>query len=81
MLSLEQAGAVKATGAIDVYIAWLGMAAYPAAVALGRKLRQQGVAVEVPAAEMKFGKSLGLADRLGARFAVIWAKTKLPADN
>src|SRR6185295_9095206 len=74
--SLEQATAAKSSGAsgaakpaseIDVYLAWMGMAAYPAAVTLARKLRQVGIAVELPAAEMKFGKSLNLADRLGAR--------------
>ena len=56
-----------------------GAAAYAAAVALARKLRQQGIAVEVPAAEMKFGKALGLADRLGARYAVISANEELAA--
>jgi histidyl-tRNA synthetase len=77
ILSLEQAGAGEKRGAIEVYLAWMGMAAYPAAVALARKLRQQGIAVEVPAGEMKFGKSLGLADRLGARYAVILGEDEL----
>jgi histidyl-tRNA synthetase len=77
ILSLEQAGVGQKTGAIDVYLAWMGAAAYPAAVALARKLRQQGIAVEVPAGEMKFGKSLGLADRLGARYAVILGEDEL----
>ncbi len=30
-----------------------------------------GFAVELPAEEMKFKKSLGLADKLGARYALI----------
>ena len=38
---------------------------------LARKLRDAGFAVELPAEEMKFKKSLGLADKLGARYAVI----------
>jgi histidyl-tRNA synthetase len=70
MLSLQEAGAA-AKCALDVYIAWMGVQAYPAAVALARKLREHGFSVELPAQEMKFGKSLNLADRLGARFAVI----------
>ncbi len=70
MLSLQEAGATAKCG-LDAYIAWMGAAAYPAAVALARNLREHKLAVELPAQEMKFGKSLSLADRLGARFAVI----------
>jgi len=44
---------------------------YPAAVKIARKLRESGLAVELPAEEMKFKKSLGLADKLGARYALI----------
>jgi histidyl-tRNA synthetase len=49
----------------------MGMKAYPAAVAVREKLRERGLAVELPAEEMKFKKSLGLADKLGARYALI----------
>ena len=62
-----------------MFLAWFGAATYPAAVALARKLREQGIAVEMPAAEMKFGKSLSLADRLGARYAVILGEEELAA--
>ena len=62
-----------------MFLAWFGAAAYPAAVALARKLREQGIAVELPAGEMKFGKSLSLADRLGARYAVILGEDELAA--
>ena len=64
-----------------MFLAWFGAAAYPAAVALARTLREQGIAVEVPAAEMKFGKSLNLADRLGARYAVILGEDELAAQQ
>ena len=47
------------------------MKAYPTAVAIARKLRERGLAVELPPEEMKFKKSLGLADKLGARYALI----------
>jgi len=76
MLSLQEAGAA-AKCALDAYIAWMGAPAYPAAVSLARKLRDSNLSVEVPAQEMKFGKSLSLADRLGARFAVILGEDEL----
>jgi histidyl-tRNA synthetase len=79
ILSLEQAGESKAPAAIEVYLAWMGAAAYPSAVALAQKLRRQGTAVELPAVEMKFGKSLNLADRLGAKYAVIIGDNELAA--
>ena len=79
MLSLEQAGQAQVRSNIDVYVAWFGMPTYAPAVALARKLRGQGFAVEMPAAEMKFGKSLSLADRLGARYAVILGEAELAA--
>jgi histidyl-tRNA synthetase len=79
ILSLEQAGDAKPAGGIEVYLAWMGAAAYPAAVALAQKMRRQGTAVELPAVEMKFGKSLNLADRLGAKYAVIIGEEELAA--
>jgi histidyl-tRNA synthetase len=71
------AGLDAASCGLDVYIAWMGAPSYPAAVTLGRKLREQNFAVELPASEMKFGKSLSLADRLGARFAVILGEDEI----
>ena len=56
---------------LGVFVAWMGASAYPAAVKIARKLREAGVSVELPPEEMKFKKSLGLADKLGARFALI----------
>jgi histidyl-tRNA synthetase len=78
MLSLQEAGAAAKCG-LEVYIAWMGAQAYPAAVVLARKLREHNLSVELPAQEMKFGKSLNLADRLGARFAVILGEDELAA--
>ena len=48
-----------------------GREGYPAAVRIARKLRDAGFSVELPGEEMKFKKSLGLADKLGARYALI----------
>ena len=78
MLSLQEAGATDRCG-LEVFVAWFGAATYPAAVALARKLREQNLSVELPAQEMKFGKSLSLADRLGARFAVIVGEDEMAA--
>ena len=63
----------------DVYLAWFGAAAQSAAIGLAKRLREAGIVVEMPAAEMKFGKSLGLADRLKARHAVIIGDDELAA--
>src|SRR3979490_1316847 len=57
---------------------WAG-GAPAAAVGLSRRLRDAGFVVELPAVEMKFGKSLGLADRLKARHAVILGEDELAA--
>ena len=62
---------------LDVFIAWMGAAAQPEAIKLARKLREAGFSVEVPAEEMKFKKSIGLADKLGARYALIIGENEL----
>jgi histidyl-tRNA synthetase len=76
------AGSVTVSGAPngpDVFLAWFGAPAQSAAIGLARRLRDAGFAVELPAVEMKFGKSLGLADRLKARHAVIVGDDELAA--
>jgi histidyl-tRNA synthetase len=62
-----------------VYLAWFGAAAQTAAIGLAKRLRDAGFVVELPAVEMKFGKSLGLADRLKSRHAVIVGDDELAA--
>jgi len=81
VLSLQEGGEGDAdkAGGIDVYLAWFGAAAHSAAIGLARRLRDAGFVVELPAVEMKFGKSLGLADRLKARHAVIVGDNELAA--
>ena len=71
ILSIQESGKAPALRGLDVFIAWLGASAYAPAVRLAQKLRGEGLSVEVPPEEMKFKKSLGLADKLGARFALI----------
>jgi histidyl-tRNA synthetase len=79
ILSLQEAGEGHAPGGLDAYLAWFGPAAQAAAIGLARRLRDAGFVVELPAVEMKFGKSLGLADRLKARYALIVGEDELAA--
>jgi histidyl-tRNA synthetase len=79
VLSLQEAGEGETPGGLDVYLAWFGAAAQTSAIGLARRLRDAGFVVELPAVEMKFGKSLGLADRLKARHAVIVGDDELAA--
>jgi histidyl-tRNA synthetase len=71
ILSLQESGNLPKLPGLAVFVAWMGARAYPKAVAIARKLRECGLAVELPPEEMKFKKSLGLADKLGARYALI----------
>ena len=75
--AIKDAGKVEAAHPVDVLIAWIGGAAYPAAVKLARRLRDAALVVEVPAEEMKLKKSLGLADKLGARYALLLGESEL----
>jgi histidyl-tRNA synthetase len=71
ILSIQDGGRAPKLPGLGVYVAWMSPATYPAAVEIARKLRAGGVAVELPPEEMKFKKSLGLADKLGATYALI----------
>jgi histidyl-tRNA synthetase len=54
-----------------IYIAWMGQNTYATAVRAAKDLRNAGFSVELPPTELKFGKALGQADKLGAKFALI----------
>ena len=71
ILSIQEGGDLPDLPGLAVFVAWMGEKAYLPAIQITRKLREVGVAVELPAEEMKFKKSLGLADKLGARYALI----------
>ncbi len=79
MLSLEAAGKLKAEPAVDAYIVWMGAATQAAAIALARRLRGAGIKVELPPEEFKFKKALGLADKLGARYAILIGENEIAA--
>jgi histidyl-tRNA synthetase len=55
----------------DVYVAWMGENARATAVRAAKTLRNAGFSVELPPVEQKFGKALGQADKLGAKYALI----------
>ena len=71
ILSLQEAGKGGVAAGRDVYIAWMGEKAQATAIAAAQKLRSAGLRVELPATQQKFGKALGQADKLGARYALI----------
>ena len=81
ILSIQEAGEAHALPGLSVYIAWMSVACYPAAVAIARKLREAGLSVELPPEEMKFKKSLGLADKLGARYALILGEDEVASNK
>ncbi len=77
---IQAAGQISAASVgrpLDAFIVWMGSESYLAAVRLARRLRQEGLCVEMPAQELKVGKALNLADRLGARHAVIVGEEEL----
>jgi histidyl-tRNA synthetase len=86
ILALQEAGKGETASSsrdggagLDAYVAWMGASTYAVAVRVARALRDAGFSVEMPHEEMKFKKSLGLAGRLGARFAVILGDNEVAA--
>jgi histidyl-tRNA synthetase len=80
ILSLQESGGdrsavahkkAQALQGRDVYIAWMGDKAHATAIRAAKDLRAAGFSVELPPTEQKFGKALGHADKLGARYALI----------
>ena len=71
ILSLQEAGKGGTPQGRDVFVAWMGEKAQATAIVVAQKLRAAGFRVELPPVEQKFGKALGQADKLGARYALI----------
>jgi histidyl-tRNA synthetase len=71
ILSLQESGKGAVAAGRDVYIAWMGERARATAIRAAKDLRKAGFSVELPPIEQKFGKALGQADKLGARYALI----------
>jgi histidyl-tRNA synthetase len=77
LLAVEQAGVLKGDDGLDVFVAWLGDTALQPATQLARALRHEGFRVESNYEPVKLKKSLGVANKLGARFAVIIGEGEL----
>ena len=71
ILSLQESGKAPVAQGRDVYVAWMGENARETAIRAARNLRSAGFSVELPPVEQKFGKALGQADKLGAKYALI----------
>jgi len=71
ILSLQESGKAPPQQGRDVYIAWMGERAHATAIRAAKVLRKAGFSVELPPVEQKFGKALGQADKLGAKYALI----------
>ena len=56
---------------LDAYIAPLGPAQNPAALALARDLRREGLTVEVGDGTFKLGKAFGIADKLARHIVIL----------
>src|SRR5207245_6950205 len=68
---LQESGKAPAQHGRDVYIDWMGERAHATAIRAAKDLRKAGFSVELPPVEQKFGKALGQADKLGAKYALI----------
>jgi histidyl-tRNA synthetase len=71
VLTVEESASIKPKAPLAVYVAWLGEAARGPALRLVRELRREGISTEASFEPMKLKKSLGLANKLQARHAVI----------
>jgi histidyl-tRNA synthetase len=67
----EADGTSVAAGKLDAYIAPLGTAQNPAALALARELRAAGLTVEVGDGSFKIGKSFGFADAVARNIVLL----------
>ena len=81
ILSIQESGNLPQLPRLDVFVAWMGLPTYATAVGLARKLRESGLSVELPGEEIKFKKSLNLADKLGARYALIIGSDEVASGN
>ena len=71
ILSIQESGKGAAPQGRAVYIAWMGERAYATAIRAAKDLLKAGFRVELPPTELRFGKALERASKLGSRFALI----------
>ena len=78
VLSLEQATPLAHRHTLDLYIAPLGAAALRHSAQLAHELRRSGAAVEL-GADARLKRALELANKLGARFALVVGDNEITA--
>jgi histidyl-tRNA synthetase len=71
VLTAGESAALKLPAPLAVYVAWMGEAARGPAMRLARELRREGISTEVNLLQLKLKKSLGLANKLQARYTVV----------
>jgi len=64
-------GAAVAEAKLEAYVAPIGVQQNPAALALAKELRRQGLSVEVGDGSFKIGKSFGIADKLARHIVLL----------
>jgi histidyl-tRNA synthetase len=77
-MTVEQERPDASAASLDVYVAPIGSAAEMHAAMLARELRAAGLAVEL-GLDGKLKRSLELANKMGARFAVIVGENEMAA--
>ncbi len=80
MLAVEHGGQGELAGpgwSVAAYVAWLGDGALAPASRLARELRREGLSVEIGYEPVKLKKSLGIANKVHARFAIIVGEDEL----
>ena len=77
VLSLQEAGKAQAAKGPDIFIAWMGVNTYETAVHAAQTLRGAGISVELPPAELKFGKALERASKMNAKHALILGENEI----
>ncbi|MEO8659146.1 MAG: histidine--tRNA ligase [Bryobacteraceae bacterium] len=76
VMTLEESDPARLTKTLDLYIAPLGAEALRHAGLLARELRRTGLCVEV-GADAKLKRSLEVANKLGARYALLIGETEM----
>jgi histidyl-tRNA synthetase len=77
ILSLTHSSHLAQRRDIDVVLAWMTPDAYHKAVELARRLRSEGVKVDLPVKLMRAGDAVGYANRIGAYFTLMLGKDEL----
>ncbi|MHB8655263.1 MAG: histidine--tRNA ligase [Terriglobia bacterium] len=76
VLAVEQAAQLK-PDPVTAFIVWMNHEALLPAVTLARELRRQNMSAEILYDAMKMKKSMGLASKFNARFAIIIGENEL----